>query len=466
MSSTTEPSTPEIPMLMKSPDRQMASKLAALVGRPIACVVPATLLILSLLLASGAGLAAPAEKKAKAGPPAASATKKADPAAAKAAAEKAKKRADAVARLADRLGLGKGGVVADIGAGGGADTWVFAEIVGPAGKVYAVEITEKQVKSLEGAARQRKLPQVSAVQGREDSPALPREAVDLAHMRLVYHHVSKPREMLAEIWRALKPGGHLVVVDQRRGTLRDWVPREVRKDKHFWIAETTVVREAREAGFAFVACAEDCCDMPEAFVLVFQRPRGVNEPGHEADRFLPLPLKDVAAQLLQPGVRYQRPALVALGQARELIRPVLERSAGQGIEIVLEEWATEKSERAPLPSGVQLPSVLTDQGDPRLGPEPIDAVFFLDSYHLLFHQKTLLAKLKEKLTPGGCIYVLDREAKEDLSRREASHRRRIAPETVKQEMAAAGFVLRSEHPRPAPDRFLLVFGRQPRADER
>lgn len=442
-------------MPMKIPERPMANPVA-LDRLRIGCVGPAVLLV--LLLAPQGGLAAQAEK-AKAGPAVASATKKADPAAAKAAAEKAKKRADAVARLADRVGLGKGGVVADIGAGGGVDTWVFAEIVGPSGKVYAEEITEKLVKSLEGAARQRKLPQVSAVQGREDSPALPREAIDLAHMRLVYHHLSKPREMLREIWRALKPGGHLVVVDQRRGTLRDWVPRETRKDKHFWTAETTVVREAREEGFAFVACADDCSDISEAFVLVFQRPPGVKEPGQEADRFLPLPLKDVAAQLLPPGVRFQRPVLVALGQARELIPPVLERSTGPGVEIVLEEWATEKSERAPLPPGVQLPSVLTDQGDPRLGPEPIDTVFFLDSYHLLFHQKTLLAKLREKLAPGGCIYVLDRQAKGNLSRREASHRRRIAPETVKQEMAAAGFVLRSEYPRPAPDRFLLVFGR-------
>jgi predicted methyltransferase len=419
------------------------------------------LLLLLPLVAPGPAFSAAGEKKGKPGPSAAPAkTKpKADPAAAKAAAEKAKKRAEALHRLAARLGLGKGGTVADIGAGSGQDTWVFAEIVGPTGKVYAEEVTEKLTKSLQGAGEKRKLPQVRAVLGRDDDPALPRDAVDLAYMRMVYHHLSKPREMLRGIWRALKPGGYFVVIDQHKGTLRDWVPREQRKDKHFWLAETTVVREAREEGFAFVACAEDCCDVLEPFVLIFQRPKDLIEPGRDPDCFLPLAVKEVAPRLLPPGEPHQNPVFVALGEARQLMRPVLERSVGKGMEIVLEEWATQKEERPPLPPGVNLPSVLTDQGDPRLGPEPISVVFFLDSYHLLFHGKTLLGKLRERLAPDGCVYVLDREAKEPLSRREASHRRRIRQETVKQEMAAAGFSFWFEGPRPAPDRFLLVFGK-------
>jgi predicted methyltransferase len=105
--------------------------------------------------------------------------------------------------------------------------------------------------------------------------------------------------------------------------------------------------------------------------------------------------------------------------------------------------------------------VLTENGDPRLGPAPIDAVFFLDSYHLLFHGETLLAKLHERLTPTGRVYILDRESPEPLPRREASHRRKIPVETVKQEMTAAGFTLRSQPSPPADDRFLLVFGKRP-----
>jgi predicted methyltransferase len=369
-------------------------------------------------------------------------------------------RPASVRAIAARLAVGDGDAVADIGAGLGGDTWVFAEIVGPSGTVYSEEITENQVQTLKAEAEKRNLTQVRPVQGRDDSPKLPAASTDLAYMRYVYHHVSKPREMLREIWQALKPGGHLVVIDRLLGTLRDWVPCEQRTEKHYWLAETTVVREAREEGFRFVACADELCESKDhPFVLIFQRPEDQTQPGHAADPFLPLAINDVAHMLLPPDKRLERPVIVALGQARELIPPILERSSGVGLEIVLEEWATQKDERPPLPAGVSLPATLTDLGDPQLGPEPIDAVFFLDTYHLLFHGNTLLAKLHERLTPDGCIYVLDRMAQEPLSRRDASHRQQIEPQTVIQELTAAGFTLHSTAPHPAADRFLLIFGK-------
>jgi len=148
-----------------------------------------------------------------------------------------------------------------------------------------------------------------------------------------------------------------------------------------------------------------------------------------------------------------------LGEGCKLIAPILKNSSGQAVEIVLEEWATQKDERPPLPPEISFPSVLTEKGDPHLEPEPIDVVFFLDSYHLLFHGETLLAKIHERLSPTGCVYVLDRAAKTSLARREASHRRMIQPQTVKQEMAEAGFSLWFEGPQPSSDRFLLVFGK-------
>jgi hypothetical protein len=103
--------------------------------------------------------------------------------------------------------------------------------------------------------------------------------------------------------------------------------------------------------------------------------------------------------------------------------------------------------------------VLTDKGDPKLAEQPLDAVYFLDTYHLLFHGPTLLGKLRERLTDSGCVYVLDRTSPDEISHREASHRRMIAAATVKKEMADAGFQLLREEPQPAPDRFLLVFGK-------
>jgi len=379
----------------------------------------------------------------------------------KAGSAKKKNQSKAVAAVLSRLGLGRGSVVADIGSGKGRYTWVFAKAVGKTGTVFAEDIADEQVKSLEKEAQKRGLRQVRAVLGRVDDPCLPENSADLAFLHHVYHHITKPREMLRGIWRALKPGGYLVVVDRRRGTLRDWVPRERRGKKHFWLAETTVVREAREEGFAFVGCAEECWreHEKEPFVLIFQRPKTLKRPGRDPDPFLHLPLPDAARLFLPLAGSYERPVFIALGEARKLMEPILEHSSGGGLEIVLEEWATQKQERQPLPPGVSLPSTLTDKGDPRLEADSIDVVFFLDSYHLLFHGKVLLEKIRQRLAPHGCIYVLDRRADRPLSRREASHRRMIQVETVEREMAEAGLFLWFRGPAVSADRFVLVFGK-------
>jgi predicted methyltransferase len=373
---------------------------------------------------------------------------------------KPKNRTESLKAIVSHLGLGKGSAIADIGAGNGRDTWVFAEIVGETGAVYPEEIAEDKVKSLKDAAEQKGLEYVRPVLGCSDDPCLPSESIDLVYMNRVYHHFAKPRPMLRGIWRSLRPGGYLVIVDQRRGTLQDWVPRHTREQRHHWIAETTVVREAREEGFAFVSCAEECWHENAPFVAVFQRPEKQKAPDRDPDQFRPLSVDNCINMFLPAAGRYENPVFIALGQARALMAPILDDSDGEGLDIVLEEWATQKEERPWLPEGVSLPSVLTNRGDPNLDERPVDVVFFLDTYHLLFHGRTLLARLHQRLTPTGRVYVLDRRGTKQQSRREASHHKRISPKTVEQEMNEAGFSLWFRGPRLARDRFLLVFGKQ------
>ncbi|MCL4202130.1 MAG: methyltransferase domain-containing protein [Pirellulaceae bacterium] len=409
--------------------------------RPIARLI--LCLFLSLATVTPLGFAQPSA------PPAAKAKPRAK--------EDSQQRDKSLQKLAELCGAGAGSVIADIGAGAGRDSWTFAQIVGPSGKVYSVEIEKNKVDTIAKEAANRKLTQVEPVLGKTDDPCLPAASVDMAFMHLVYHHVTQPNEMLQGIWRALKPGGRLVIVDQRLGTLMDWVPREDRGPKHFWIAETTVVREARENGYAFVQYAEDRWHANNVFVLVFQRPEGLESPSRDPDT-MPTISAETLPQLLPPaGQTFGRVAFVALGEGRKLIDPFLKANPCQSIDIVLEEWATQKDERPALPTGVEMPSVLTDRGDPKLGPDPLDAVYFLDTYHLLFHGPVLLSKLRERLKDSGQVYIVDRQAPAAIPHREASHRRMIAAETVKQQMNEAGFTFLREGAAPAECRFLLIF---------
>ena len=109
-------------------------------------------------------------------------------------------RADSIRALVSHLGLGEGSVIADIGAGSGRDTWVFAKIVGGTGTVFAEEIAENKVESLRTEAEKRDINQVKPVLGRSDNPCLPADSADLVYMNYVYHHFARPREMLREIW--------------------------------------------------------------------------------------------------------------------------------------------------------------------------------------------------------------------------------------------------------------------------
>jgi predicted methyltransferase len=139
--------------------------------------------------------------------------------------------------------------VADVGAGTGVFTIMLSDAVGAVGRVYAEELMEKFSRYIaERAARERRTNVVSVV-GTETGIGLPAGSIDLAFVCDVYHHFDHHEEMLASIWRALRPDGQLVLVDFRRDVGRSpaWILEHVRA------SEEQVVREVQQAGFITLA---------------------------------------------------------------------------------------------------------------------------------------------------------------------------------------------------------------------
>jgi SAM-dependent methyltransferase len=143
------------------------------------------------------------------------------------------------------LGLEPGMAVADIGAGTGLFTRLFAEKVGPTGKVYAVDIARPFLDHIAADARKRGQSQVVTVLGSQDATNLPAESVDLVFLSDVYHHLEKPERTLASIRRALKPGGRLVVIefDRVEGRSSAFVLKHVRA------SQAVFRKEIEDAGF-------------------------------------------------------------------------------------------------------------------------------------------------------------------------------------------------------------------------
>jgi predicted methyltransferase len=118
-------------------------------------------------------------------------------------------------RVLAAMALREGMVVAEIGAGTGYFSRRLARAVGPAGKVYAVDIQPEMLDLLKRYAKDEGITNIVPVLGTETDPELPPRGVERILLVDVYHELQKPEPMLARIRRSLAPGGTVTLVEYR-----------------------------------------------------------------------------------------------------------------------------------------------------------------------------------------------------------------------------------------------------------
>ena len=170
----------------------------------------------------------------------------------------------------DALGLKAGDTVAEIGAGDARFSFRFADVVGAAGRVYVNELGADRVRRITERAAERKLGNVTAVEGTVDSTHLPDDCCDAMVMRHVYHMLTAPQPMADSFLRSLKPGGVLLIMegDPQRG--RPNAPGVPANRAGMGIDPQIVIDELTAAGFVFDRRVADWAGSD--YALLFRKP--------------------------------------------------------------------------------------------------------------------------------------------------------------------------------------------------
>jgi ubiquinone/menaquinone biosynthesis C-methylase UbiE len=117
-------------------------------------------------------------------------------------------------------------VWADLGAGTGVFTRALAALVGPAGRVIAVDRDARALESLRRSAAGGPAGAIDVMVG-DVTRVLPLPPLDGVVMANVLHFVADAMGVLSRVAALLKPGGRLVVIEYEGRRPSRWVPHPV-----------------------------------------------------------------------------------------------------------------------------------------------------------------------------------------------------------------------------------------------
>jgi ubiquinone/menaquinone biosynthesis C-methylase UbiE len=162
-----------------------------------------------------------------------------------------------VDRAMDAVGVARGMVIGEAGAGDGYFTVPMARRVGPSGVVFANDISTRALRSLEQRGTSEGLANIRTVVGEVDDPLFPQRDLQLVVVVHAFHDFSRPVEWLVNLKAYLRPGATVAIID------RD--PAQG-AESHFW-SRDRIERHAADAGYELTKAVDD---ISAHLILVFR----------------------------------------------------------------------------------------------------------------------------------------------------------------------------------------------------
>jgi ubiquinone/menaquinone biosynthesis C-methylase UbiE len=125
-------------------------------------------------------------------------------------------------------GLQSGMVFMDVGCGEGFFSILAAEMVGEAGKVYAVDIDASAIDRLKRKATEDGLRNISATVGKAEETISCTECADVIFFSMVLHDFEDPAKVLLNAKTMLKQSGVLVDLDWKQKQMHFGPPMHIR----------------------------------------------------------------------------------------------------------------------------------------------------------------------------------------------------------------------------------------------
>lgn len=143
--------------------------------------------------------------------------------------------------LLSHLGIQPGHTVLDLGCGTGFWTLPLAEIVGASGIVWALDVSQEMLDTL----AERKPPTlVRPLLSELPHIDLPAASVDWIWAAFVIHEVESLENLITEMRRVLRDGGHLAILEWRPDAAHDDGPPNPHR-----LSPTKVIQQLKTAGF-------------------------------------------------------------------------------------------------------------------------------------------------------------------------------------------------------------------------